>query len=152
MPQPRLVGCSVFAIIAVVWIEVSMSLAALSFGSHIGIATHRLADHLPNNVVKLEPIINSAVALLAPLAWIGAVAMAIWPPHDKWRGQAVFAVVFAPIGAILRLPVSRLLNPKISSFPLGTFTVNVIGTCVLGVLWDLQHSSAGESVIACQLL
>lgn len=143
-------GYSVLAVIALLWIEVAMSLAALSLGAHLGIASHRWAHILPN--ISCERVANNAVIFLGWGCWIGGIIMAIWPPHEAWRGQAVFAVIFAPLGAITRLHVSKLLNPKVASFPLGTFVVNVCGTCILGMLWDLQHSSPGAGVIPCQLL
>ena len=149
-PQARPDGYSVLAVIAVLSIEVCMSLAALSLGAHLGIATHRWAHVLPD--ISCERFLNMAVIFLGWGCWIGGVMMAIWPPFEEWRGQAVFAVVFAPLGAITRLHVSKLLNPKIASFPLGTFVVNVFGTCVLGMLWDLQHSAPGRALISCQLI
>lgn len=39
--QVRPDGYSVLATVAILWIEVSMSLAALSFGAHLGIASYR---------------------------------------------------------------------------------------------------------------
>lgn len=149
-PQSRPDGYSVLATIGVLWVEVSMSLAALSLGGHLGIATHRWAHVLPN--ISCEKFLNMAVVPLGVGCWIGSVIMAIWPPVEAWRGQAIFAVAFAPVGALTRLHVSKLLNPKIAAFPLGTFAVNVFGTCVLGMLWDLQHNEVGHSMLACQLL
>ena len=148
--RPRPDGYSVLATIAVLWIEVCMSLAALSLGAHLGIASHRWVHVLPN--VSCERFLNITVIFLGWGCWIGSIIMAVWPPFQAWRGQAVFAVMFAPLGAIMRLHVSKLLNPKIASFPLGTFVSNVFGTCVLGVLWDLQHSGPGHALVSCQLL
>lgn len=143
-------GYSVMAVIAVIWIEVAMSLAALSLGGHLGIATHRWTDRLP--AVSFERFMNKIVIFMGWGTWIGAVVMAIWPPHVAWRGQAVFALVFAPVGAILRFRLAKLLNRKIASFPLGTFAANIFGTCVLGMVWDIQHSIANDVDIPCQVL
>ncbi|KAK3117692.1 hypothetical protein LTR53_000720 [Teratosphaeriaceae sp. CCFEE 6253] len=143
-------GYSVMAVIAVIWIEVSMSLAALSLGGHLGIATHRWTDKLP--AVSFERFMNKFVVFVGWGTWIGAVIMAIRPPHEAWRGQAVFAMLFAPVGAIMRFHLAKLLNRRIASFPLGTFAANVFGTCVLGMVWDLQHSIANDVVIPCQVL
>lgn len=148
--QPRPDGYSVLAAIAVLWIEVSMSLAALSLGAHLAIASHRWADRLP--MISFEPPMNILTVFVGCGAWIGAIATAIWPPHGAWRGEAIFAVVFAPLGAVLRFHLSKRLNPKFASFPLGTFVANVFGTCILGLVWDLQHSSPGSSPISCQVL
>ena len=149
-PQPPPDGYSVLAAVAVLWIEVSMSLAALSLGAHLAIASQRWADRLPT--ISFEPTMNILTVFVGWGAWIGAVAMSIWPPHGAWRGEVIFAVVFAPLGAVLRFHLSKRLNPKIASFPLGTFVANVFGTCILGLVWDLQHSSPGSSLISCQVL
>jgi len=146
----RLPGYSALAVIAVVWIEVSMSLGALALGGHLGIATHRMTDCLP--AVRLERVLSPIVVVVAWGAWLGAVLMAIWPPTDEWRGQAVLAVVFAPLGAMLRFHLARQLNPKVASFPLGTFAANIGGTCILGMIWDLQHSQVARLIIPCQVL
>ena len=150
IPQIRNNGYSTLAVIGVVWIEVSMSLAALILGGHIGVATHRLTDRLPT--FSVERITDRIVVVFGWGAWLGAVLMAIWPPRNEWRGQAVFAVLFAPLGAMLRFHLAKQLNPKISSFPLGTFAANVVGTCILGMIWDLQHSQVANLLISCQIL
>jgi fluoride ion exporter CrcB/FEX len=61
------------------------------------------------------------------------------------------------VGCILRFYASVKLNGLISSFPLGTFAVNVFGTAVLGMAFDLQHVSIGGAGvgggrITCQVL
>ena len=48
------------------------------------------------------------------------------------------------IGAISRYLVSRYLNNIISTFPLGTLTVNVIGSFVLGFI--IYSISYGRSI------
>jgi len=99
--------------------------------------------------------------------------MAVWPPdrpggpsgrsarrQETWRGEAIFALVFAPLGCLLRFYASTHLNGRIVSFPLGTFAVNVFGTVILGMCYDLQHArfwTAGHLVIGggqvgCQVL
>lgn len=96
--------------------------------------------------------------------------MAIWPPdrpggldskgswvNETWRGQAIFACVLAPVGCLLRFYVSLKLNGIMSSFPLGTFAVNIFGTAVLGMAYDLQHVDIGPGLpgggrVPCQVL
>ncbi len=100
--------------------------------------------------------------------------MAIWPPdrpagpvgqgntswtQETWRGQVVFALVFAPVGCLLRFYASMHMNSIFAAFPLGTFVVNIFGTAVLGMSWDLQHSPLGSigagiggGIIGCQVL
>lgn len=47
-------------------------------------------------------------------------------------------------GAISRYTVSKYLNNLITSFPLGTFTVNILGSLFLGFI--LYSISFGKSV------
>ncbi|KAK4540679.1 hypothetical protein LTR36_009010 [Oleoguttula mirabilis] len=149
-PRSRSAGYSVMAVIAVLFMEVSMSLIALKSGAHLATVVGRLAERLP--VLGVERIMNPLVVVVGWGAWIGTVMLAIWAPHDKWRGEVVFAIVFAPVGCLLRFILSIKLNRKVRSFPLGTFTANILGTCVLGMSYDLQHSSAARSVVGCQVL
>jgi len=78
--------------------------------------------------------------------------MSIWPAENVWRGQVTFALVFAPVGCLLRFHLSKALNARLPSFPLGTFHANIVGTAVLGMCYDLQHSSVGGTVTGCQVL
>jgi fluoride ion exporter CrcB/FEX len=85
------------------------------------------------------------------------VFLAIFPPDrndgppEIWRGRAVFALVFSPLGCLGRFYASIYLNNKIASFPLGTFVVNIFGTAIIGMTYDLQHVPLG-GVIGCQVL
>merc|ERR1711939_383568 len=72
---------------------------------------------------------------------IGSIIFAIFTPHSAWRGQVLFALIFAPLGCILRFQLSVSLNRRISSFPLGTFFANILGSLTLGMCYDLQRSS-----------
>jgi CrcB protein len=77
-----------------------------------------------------------------------------WAHAEPWRGQALFAIVFAPLGCMLRFYLSLKLNGTFSSFPFGTFTANTIGTAVLGMAWDLQRLPLDDrlSLVSCQVL
>lgn len=70
---------------------------------------------------------------------------------------AVFAIVFAPMGTIVRYWLSVQLNRCIKSFPIGTFSANMLGTALLAMAYDLQHTNlqgniVGGSLIGCQVL
>jgi fluoride ion exporter CrcB/FEX len=82
--------------------------------------------------------------------------MAALPPagHVAWRGEVLFALVFAPLGCLVRFAVSLRLNGRVAAFPVGTFVVNVVGTAVLAGSWDLAHSGTvgGAGVPGCQVL
>jgi CrcB protein len=168
---PRNGGYSFMALIAVIIVTLCLSLGALQCGAHLAIALEGIT-----HAVKIRPgrrLLDRAVLVIGWGAWLGAIIMAVWPPdrpggpsgrsawsHETWRGEAIFALVFAPLGCLLRFYASTHLNGRIVSFPLGTFVVNVFGTIVLGMCYDLQHApfwTAGRLVVGggqvgCQVL
>ena len=150
-------GYSVNAVLAIIILHVTVSLSALHFGAHIALAFDHFTPSLPFQFCRrlLDPLST----FLGIGCWIGAILLAIFPPKDTWRGRAAFSCVFGPLGCLLRYHVSRKFNARIPSFPLGTFVVNVFGTLVLGMCYDLQHLSqitalggGHASVVGCQLL
>lgn len=148
--RSRPAGDSVMALLAVLILEIGLSIVALNFGAHLAAALARPAEKIP--VWNLSRLMNPLVVLLGPGCWLVAVLLAIWPIHDAWRGKVVLALVLAPIGCLLRFQLSVRMNRLVKSFPLGTFTANVFGTCVLGLAYDLQVSSVGAGIVSCQIL
>jgi protein CrcB len=136
-------------------VTVTVSISGLHIGAHLAILLEPYIPSIPYTLSR--KIIDRAVVVLAWGSWIGAVFLAIWPPDrdsntpEIWRGRAVFAIVFAPPGCLCRFYASLYLNGKMPSFPLGTFAVNIFGTAILGMSWDLQHVPVGW-VIGCQVL
>lgn len=165
---PRNGGYSFMAVCAVILITVGLCYSALNVGAHMAFYTSGITPTLPFHFFRrfIDPIL----VFIAWGVWLGAVFMAIWPPdhpggpqskgswgHETWRGQAIFACVFAPLGCLLRFYVSLKLNGIVPSFPLGTFTVNMFGTAVLGMAYDLQHvtvdgAGVGGGLVGCQVL
>jgi CrcB protein len=149
-------GYSVMALLGVILITVALCFSALKTGAHLAASLDRLTPTLPFRLTRR--VIDPLFVVLGLGSWLGAVLLAALLPngHDAWRGQAVFACVFAPLGCLLRYYTSLLLNPVNPSFPLGTFVVNIFGTAVLGMSYDLQRvrisGIAGGSVIGCQVL
>jgi len=162
-------GYSFMALLAVIILTLALCLSGLKLGAHIAILLDPLTPAFP--FVLLRKILDRTVVVVAWGAWLGAVFMAIWPPdrpsgpdskgswtNETWRGQAVFALVFAPAGCLLRFYASLKLNGIMPSFPLGTFAVNIFGTAVLGMAFDLQHVSldntagVGGGRVGCQVL
>lgn len=133
----RAKGDSFMAVVAVLALTVSMSTAAFYLGAHLALALDPLTPTVPFRFTR--KVLDPLVVLLGWGCWLGAVFMAIWPPHNAWRTDAVFAIVFAPLGCLFRFYMSLALNARIPVFPLGTFAVNIIGTGVLGMCYDLQH-------------
>ncbi|KAJ5894593.1 hypothetical protein N7495_006284 [Penicillium taxi] len=152
-------GYSFMALVAVFLVTVSLSLSALIFGAHLALAMGAFTPTIPFRFTRR--VVDPAVVVLAWGCWLGAVFMAIWPPDrfhaaETWRGQAIFAIVFAPVGCLLRFYVSLLLNGRVATFPLGTFAVNMFGTVVEGVCYDLQHvvgvAGVPAALTGCQVL
>ncbi|KAJ5321205.1 hypothetical protein N7476_004207 [Penicillium atrosanguineum] len=152
-------GYSFMALLAVILVTVSLSLSALIFGAHLALALERFTPIVP--FVLTRRVLDRGVVVLGWGCWLGAVFLAIWPPdrHEEtevWRGRVVFALVFAPLGCLLRFYVSLMLNARIAAFPLGTFVVNMFGTAVEGMCFDLQHvgglGAGAGSLAGCQVL
>lgn len=148
-------GYSFMATLAVIITTVSLCLAALFFGAHLAIF---LEPYIPSfSFRKSRKYLDPFTVFLAWGCWLGAVFLAIFPPDrndappEIWRGRAVFALVFAPIGCLGRFYASLYLNGKLSSFPVGTFAVNMFGTAIMGMAYDLQHVPLG-GVVGCQVL
>lgn len=146
---PRSGGYSFMALLAVIIITVTASLSGLIIGTHLANAVEPVTPTLPYLITR--KFADRLAVFLALGCWVGAILLAAIPPAGYWRGAATFALVFAPVGCLLRYYVSMWLNGRVSAFPLGTFAVNVFGTAVLGMAWDLQHVPIG-GVIGCQVL
>ncbi|KAL4801171.1 CrcB-like protein-domain-containing protein [Aspergillus venezuelensis] len=151
-------GYSFMALVAVILTTVSLSLGALIVGSHLALALQKvnLAPTLPFRLTRR--FIDPLFTFLGIGCWIGTIFISIFPPagHESWRGKSTFAIVFAPLGTLARFYLSLLLNARLPNFPLGTFTINILGTLILAMAYDLQHShpiiSSTSAVISCQVL
>lgn len=150
-PTRRSGGYSFMALMAVIIQTVGLSLGGYTAGVHLGAALEPYTPSLSFRFTR--SVVDKLFVLLGWGSWLGAVLLAIFPPHDHWRGTAIFACVFAPLGTLARFYLAMYLNSRRPSFPLGTFAANVLGTVVLGMAWDIAHSSAsGGGVIGCQVL
>jgi len=164
-------GYSFMALLAVILLTIGMSLAALFVGAHFALALDRFLPTLP--FVFTRKVLDRLMVLLGLGCWLGAIILCIWPPdrpsgpssrgswaNEVWRGEVLFALAFAPVGAIVRFHASAKLNGILPSFPLGTFAVNIFGTAVEGMCYDLQHVPlqpipgmlAGGGIVGCQVL
>ncbi|KAL6712973.1 hypothetical protein ACLMJK_009528 [Lecanora helva] len=154
IPVPRNPGYSFLAVLAVLISTVGLSLMALHFGAHVALFLEPYIPSVP--FLFGRKLIDRVVVFLALGSWLGAIFMSIFPPdrpggpvgnalwtQETWRSQALFALVFAPIGCLLRFYASLFLNGKVKSFPLGTFTVNIFGTVMDAVFTDLQRAPIG---------
>ncbi|KAL1994734.1 hypothetical protein VTN49DRAFT_921 [Thermomyces lanuginosus] len=134
-------GDSVMAIAAVIALTIGMSIAGLYLGGHAAMVLRAtLRQSIPGG--SLIRLIIPLGVVLGWTSWLAALLLSIFlapSSQNYWRSSVLFALVFAPPGCLLRYYVSRWLNPRQKSFPLGTFAVNIFGTLVLGVCLDLQH-------------
>ncbi|KAF4553816.1 CrcB-like protein [Elsinoe fawcettii] len=151
--HPRNNGYSVTAVLAVLIYEPGLSLAALFVGAHTALLLDRLTPSIP---ASLSRVLDRITVLFGLGAWLATILVAIFPGNTVWRGEVLFALVFAPLGTLLRYYLSLELNPRIKSFPIGTFTVNILGSAILGMAWDLQRvrisGIVGGSMVGCQVL
>lgn len=149
-------GYSVEAFLHVVVVTIALSLGGLIAGAHLAIFLDPITPRIHGSFVP--KVLDRLMVPLAFGCWLGAILLAIWPPKEVWRGQAIFALVFAPLGCLLRFYASLKLNGLVPAFPLGTFAVNMLGTAVEGMCFDIQHvgvgimGRVGGGVIGCQVL
>jgi fluoride ion exporter CrcB/FEX len=152
---------SFLALLSIPITTISLSLSGLFLGAHLAIVLASLLPSIPAWLTRR--VLNRLAVLLGWGCWLGAVLLSIWPPDradqtpspdssSSWRGAATLALVFAPLGCLMRFFVSLKLNGRVASFPVGTFVVNMLGTAVLAVAWDLAHLPAGGVMVACQVL
>ncbi|KAL4980068.1 CrcB-like protein-domain-containing protein [Aspergillus desertorum] len=154
-PTPRNGGYSFTALTAVILTTVSLSLSALIAGSHLALAINHLPvpPTLPFRITRR--IIDPVFTILGLGSWLGTILLALFPPtgQDTWRGDALFAIVFAPLGTLLRFYLSLWLNARNPSLPLGTLSANIVGTIILAMCYDLQRVENGaNALVSCQVL
>ncbi|KAF3483272.1 fluoride export protein [Arthroderma uncinatum] len=142
---PRNGGYSFMAVLAVILYTLLLCLSSIVVGAHLADGLSSFTPTVPFKFIR--KVLDRLVVVLAFGCWIGAIFLAIWPPdrhnplrEQHWRGSAVFPIIFAPLGCLFRFYASIYFNPLIPSFPLGTFLVNMIGTLILGMCFDLQHA------------
>ncbi|KAL9476091.1 hypothetical protein ACSS6W_005932 [Trichoderma asperelloides] len=143
-------GYSFLAMLAVIITTVCLTLSALHIGAHLAIGTEKYIPSLPFRFIR--KFLDRVVVILAWGGWAGAIILSIMPPDLNWRGKVIFALVFAPVGCLARFYLALYLNGRLSSFPLGTFLANILGTAVLGMSWDIAHSASVGSIVGCQVL
>ncbi|KAH7144492.1 CrcB-like protein-domain-containing protein [Dactylonectria estremocensis] len=148
-PPGRNGGYSFMAMLAVIITTISLSIAGLFVGVQLAVALERITPSVPFRVAR--KFVDPLAVFLGFGCWLGAILLSIFPPHDSWRGQATFSLVFAPLGCLARFHLSLHLNGMVAKFPMGTFVANVLGTVLLGMAWDIAHVPIG-GVVGCQVL
>ncbi|KIX08211.1 uncharacterized protein Z518_02867 [Rhinocladiella mackenziei CBS 650.93] len=147
-------GFSFLALLAILIIHPAVSMAALQVGAQLALVLQPVTPTIPFRFAR--KVLDPLMVFVGFGCWIGAVFLAIWPPGNDthWRFRAVLPLIFAPPGCLLRFYASKHLNAVIPAFPLGTFVVNIFGTAVLGMAFDLQHASdiGASNPNACSVL
>ncbi|KAI0097122.1 CrcB-like protein-domain-containing protein [Daldinia grandis] len=154
---PRNGGYSFMALLAVIITTISLSISGFFIGAQLALALEPITPSLPFNFTR--KFLDRFAVFLAWGCWIGAILLSALPPDrfsspgaaETWRGRVTFSLVFAPLGCLGRFYASLYLNGYFPSFPLGTFSVNIFGTAILGMAWDLAHAPLG-GVVDCQVL
>ncbi|KAH3675063.1 hypothetical protein WICMUC_002895 [Wickerhamomyces mucosus] len=125
--------------------HLAISIAGLHLGKHF----IKRYDFVFPHVFILENVI----AIGGGCAWIAVVGLVALPNWRSWT----FASIVSPIACWTRFYVSKLLNPKHKSFPMGTFTVNVFATVVLAILNVIERGKTSKggilsTVLACHFI
>lgn len=147
---------------AVIIITLSMSIGGLKAGAHAAIFLKGYEKRLSRRALRGA---DRASVVLGAALWACAIAMAAvlagrsTSARGTWWTQTLLSLAFAPLGALLRFAASMWLNSRIVGFPLGTFCVNMFGTLLLAVVWDLQRlpdrgvaANIGGDLVSCQVL
>ncbi|CAD6505932.1 BgTH12-06864 [Blumeria graminis f. sp. triticale] len=137
------IGHSVMALLAVIIVTISISICALYVGEHMA---DLLEPYMPSASYKfMTRFFDPCVAVIAWVIWLSLIILVISHPNrvDKEMNEGLealsFSLVFAPLGCLTRHYTSLHLNNRLANFPLATFLVNIIGTTILAVAYDLQH-------------
>lgn len=107
-----------------------------------------------HTVSHRSPFLDSVTFLVASLSYLVALIIYFFAPHP-WRHRAVFAILLAPPGAMLRFFLAKINTRAafIDRFPLGTFIANMVATLVLAGVVAAQHRpAAGSSAVRCDAL
>jgi hypothetical protein len=82
------------ALLAIIIIQITASLAALNTGAHFALLTARIIPTLPFKFTR--KILDPLAVCLALGCWLGAILLSIFPPQLKWQPRATFALVLRP--------------------------------------------------------
>lgn len=151
----RASGYSVCSLLATIILTLSLSLSAIAMGKHLATATDKWTPTLTFHLTR--KYLDRIIVFLGFGCWLSAIILTlIAPQRNTWRGDVLFAIIFAPVGCLGRYYLSLWLNAVSPSFPLGTFVVNIFGTAVEAMAFNLQHlsfsGSLGGGLVSCQVL
>lgn len=124
-------------------------MSALAFGLHIA---NLLLPLIPLKLPTVRYPIRYSLSILSIVAYILIIPL-YFVLSDRFRSQATAALLFSFPGALLRHIICIKLNPLQKTFPLGTFTVNILGTVLVGVFHTLQRKkNPSAGALSCVML
>lgn len=129
-------------------LTLAVSMGALALGLHFA---NLILSHIPMKLPTVRYPMRYALSILSAVAYVLTIPMYFILPH-RYRAEATAALLFSFPGALLRHVISIKLNPLNKSFPLGTFTVNILGTLLVGSFHTLQRDKRLWDPASCVML
>ena len=134
---------------AKIFFTLSISLASLYFGVHIGTA---LLPYISKTRRSLpRPWVVNVLNVLSFMIYL-ATFPTYFTLSASFRHQTTAAVLFSFPGTFTRYVLSVLLNPRSSLLPVGTLVVNELGTSLLALFHIFQGLPKPVSPNACSIL
>jgi len=119
------------------WIGVAVPMSALHVGQHLASLSPKNNQKRPLVPRADRPYLLAEASVVILYAGV-TIALVLAPiSATPSRVYLTFATIFGGIGCVLRFLLSKL-NPKFTSFPIGTFAANVSGTIILAVVGVLS--------------
>ena len=150
-------GQNVMSTLAIIILTLSLSLSALQSGTHLGNFLQRYITTCTTNPLPrrffpllLPSLLDPVILLLSITSYPTILVLVLTHAPYQTHTSTLYALIFSPPACLARFYLSKRLNPVFPTFPIGTFTVNLLGTMALGAAWDLQHTRDGP--VACQVL
>jgi fluoride ion exporter CrcB/FEX len=135
---------------AKIFFTLSISLASLYFGVHIGTALLPYISKTRSHPFP-EPWIVNVLNVLSIMVYL-ATFPTYFTLSASFRHQATAALLFSFPGTFTRYVLSVSLNPRSALLPVGTLVVNEVGTSLLALFHILQGLPSPVSPNACSIL
>lgn len=110
----------------------AIAMAAFLLGEAVGRQDFHLKLDIPRRIVRM------AILTLSVLTY-AATFLAFFLLSPEYRGTVTAALLFSFPGVITRHILGSLLNSRKPSFPIGTFTSNILGTLISAISYVIQH-------------
>lgn len=113
------------------WMSITIPLAALRLGQHVGSLSPCLRPAPENRRQHLLWLEAVLVLFFVLTVVVVVVVSLVQSPPRVWLA---YAAGFGALGGLVRYELSTYLNPLFSRFPLGTFVCNILGTIIFMVV------------------